>query len=490
MDKNLYITLLLYMIVDDSEYDRFFSAFQLTGELIEQYIPENDPGGNKFTDFVLSTTLSTNEQVSLVAFEYLYKILFLENLMEKTKAEENAKMPSEHEQEMDTESDDEPKNFFAWIFNMPESVLETCDVVFTEERLQYILDDFNKHQKPIVDILIEPDDYICNLITTIVATPLRADKIILKNLSSQEYEHPDDREALQALSGNKTLDKIVKLYSEYNIERLVKIQYTGSNVLVTENNIPYLYHILLKACEILDIQEIPELYLEQGFIDACTIGVSKPIIVVSYSALSLLNYDELLFLIGHELGHIKSQHVLYHTMAKAIPYIGGIVGNLTFGFGDIVAQGIELMLYNWYRKSEFTADRAGLLVCQNLDVAMSVLTKAAGYPIKYYDSMDPYGLLEQAGDFNELDNSTYNKIMKVLSAMYQDHPWTVMRAQELYKWVADDSCDNLIDRYRNEPEENVPVVLAENECFCDQCGFKIHTDDKFCKKCGEPNKQE
>ena len=113
----------------------------------------------------------------------------------------------------------------------------------------------------------------------------------------------------------------MKLYYEYNFERLVTVQYTGSNIRVTEKNLPYLYNALKTVCEVLDVKEIPPLYVAPGSLNACTIGSSKPIIVISGICLSLLTYDELLFILGHEVGHIKSQHVLYHSIGNFIPYI-------------------------------------------------------------------------------------------------------------------------------------------------------------------------
>jgi Zn-dependent protease with chaperone function len=99
-------------------------------------------------------------------------------------------------------------------------------------------------------------------------------------------------------------------------------------------------------------------------VNAFTAGVERPIVVVTSGAVDLLTHEELAFLIGHELGHIKSGHVLYHQMADILPLLGSIVASATLGMGGLVSTGIQLALLNWYRMSEFPADRAGLLVCK------------------------------------------------------------------------------------------------------------------------------
>ena len=48
---------------------------------------------------------------------------------------------------------------------------------------------------------------------------------------------------------------------------------------------------------------------------AFAIGMEKHTIVITSGLVELLEDDELRFVIGHELGHIKSGHMLYRTMA-------------------------------------------------------------------------------------------------------------------------------------------------------------------------------
>lgn len=284
------------------------------------------------------------------------------------------------------------------------------------------------------------------------------------NLKSKEYEDARDAAYLNTFKLSKGFDKLLKLYFEYGIERINTICYTGSNIRVTEENMPYVYNCLLTVCETLDLKKIPPLYIMQGDLNAFTIGAQDPIIVLNDSCVRRLNHEELLYVIGHEVGHIKSEHCLYHSLGASIPIIGAVVGSLTFGMGELVMQGLLIAYYDWLRKSEFTADRAGLLACQDFDAAVSVLAKIAGLPKEYYDSFNSDFFLEQAQVFEDMDSSLYNRILKIISAKGTTHPWTVLRAKELETWVNSGEYDRILNRTSKwlvEEEKKLTVKVEE-----------------------------
>ena len=200
---------------------------------------------------------------------------------------------------------------------------------------------------------------------------------------------------------------------------------------VTKDNYPKIYEYLVEACRILDLQQVPELYITWGYdINACTIGAENPIIVLNSGLIDLCDDDEILFIIGHEVGHIKSQHMLYHLMAQVINW-----GIDTIPGGSLVASGLQFALYYWSRMSEFTADRAGLMCCQDTDAMTRAFIKMAGLPIKEFNNIRPETFIQQARDFKMLDYEGMNKVVKFLSIADETHPWTVMRSAELLKWI-------------------------------------------------------
>lgn len=273
-------------------------------------------------------------------------------------------------------------------------------------------------------------------------------RISFPGLDSTLYEHPFDQKALCALKGTPGLETAVKAFNKYGIEKMLRMQHTGSNIHVCDNNLPEVKKTLQLACKILDISNIPDLYVQWGYeINAFTAGVEKPLIVLNSGSVDLMTADELLFVTGHELGHIKSKHVLYHQMSMVLPFIGDLVGSATLGLGDLVAKGIQLALLNWQRMSEYTADRAGLLACQDINVAISSMMKMAGLPGRYFGRTSVDAFIKQAKDFEGIEYDMLDKTAKMLSIMWQNHPWTVVRASEMLKWIESSEYQRIIKTY-------------------------------------------
>ena len=272
------------------------------------------------------------------------------------------------------------------------------------------------------------------------------DKKILSGLDPQEYEHHFDRETRDLLEDTAGLDMIITQISKIAIERILKIKYTGSYLKVNSKNFPTLYSVLEEACNILAISKIPDLYVIWSYdVNAMTAGIENPILVVNSGCIDLLSPEELLFVIGHELGHIKSQHVLYTQIISLMPLFTRVLGNLTLGIGSTVATGLEIALLNWQRMAELTADRAGLLVCQDINTATTALIKMAGLPLKYFNSAMVEDFIAQAKEFETYEYDTLDLVAKVVSIMGRTHPWTVMRAAELFKWVESGDYQNILD---------------------------------------------
>ncbi|HRU41782.1 MAG TPA: M48 family metallopeptidase [Candidatus Diapherotrites archaeon] len=305
---------------------------------------------------------------------------------------------------------------------------------------------------------------------------------VINELYSQEYEHPFDKRALDALEQTPGLETLVRKFNQYWNDKVLKIQYTGSNIKVTDRNFPGIYDALKEACRILNVPKLPDLYIQWSYdINAFTAGVESPIIVLNTGTIDLLTYEEILFIIGHELGHIKSQHVLYNQMAQVLPVLGNIVGSATLGIGSLISTGLQIAILNWSRMSEFTADRAGILACQDVNSAVSAMVKIAGVPQKYFDSINIDDFIQQAKEFESYDYDSLDKMAKIISIMWQNHPWTVMRAAEFFKWIDSGQYDNILNRNNH----NNHMTVNPKPMFCSECGNKLRGNERFCTKCGK-----
>jgi Zn-dependent protease with chaperone function len=304
----------------------------------------------------------------------------------------------------------------------------------------------------------------------------------LAGLRPQAYEHPSDREALDVLQATGGLETVVRKCNEWGFERLLRVQLTGSNIQVSADSFPEVHGLVRRACRALDVPVEPEVYLGGGGeINAFTAGVDRPIVVLTSGAIDLLTQDELFFVIAHELGHIKSGHVLYYQIAEFVPVLGEIIGSATFGIGELLGAGLQVALLNWKRKSEFTADRAGLLATQDVTVALGALLKLAGLPQKYYASVNVDDFIAQARAFEALDSDKLSWIAKWLSSAGQTHPWTVLRAHQLLSWVDAGGYEQVLA----EPDA-MPLLLPEGvKCFCARCGYGLGGHEAFCPGCGK-----
>lgn len=257
-------------------------------------------------------------------------------------------------------------------------------------------------------------------------------KKILTGLDHSQYEHPFDQKALKALEGTPGLNMVGNFITKYTIEKVYTVQYTGSNLKITKENYPKIYEYLEYACQILDMPKMPDLYIQWGYnIKAFTVGSVNPIIILDSGLIDLCDDDEIMFIIGHECGHLKSNHMLYHMMAQVIHMVIDAIP-----FGSIAAAPLQYALYYWDRMSDFTADRAGLLCCQNKDAAIRGFMKMAGLPIKEFNNMNYQTFIQQAAEFKQLDYDAMNKVIKFISIADASHPWTVMRAAELLNWIS------------------------------------------------------
>jgi len=303
----------------------------------------------------------------------------------------------------------------------------------------------------------------------------------LPGLRSQAYEHPEDREALDILQDTHGLDTLVRKCNEWGFERLLRVQLTGSNLRVTADTFPQLHEMFVDACHALDLPLVPDLYVGAGGeINAFTAGVDKPIVVLNSGAIDLLSDDELRFVMAHELGHVKSGHVLYYQIAEFLPVITEAIGDATFGVGALLGAGVQVALLNWRRKSEHTADRAGLLVVQDLQVVLSALMKLAGLPQRYSKDINVDDFVAQARAFEGMDSDKLSWFAKWLSTAGQTHPWTVLRAKECLEWVDDGGYERVLAK----PAE-IPLVLPAGVArFCMRCGAGCGASAAFCVGCG------
>ena len=137
----------------------------------------------------------------------------------------------------------------------------------------------------------------------------------LIGISPKAYEHPADRAATAALHSVPMLDTVVRRLIEYGYERALRQELLSGSVRLGPDQLPEVWASHKAALARLDIDEVPDLYLTQFPItNAAAIGAGKPDGARCNSrTVELLDELELRTVLGHEAGHILSEHVLYRT---------------------------------------------------------------------------------------------------------------------------------------------------------------------------------
>ena len=158
-------------------------------------------------------------------------------------------------------------------------------------------------------------------------------------------------------------------------------------------------------------------------------------------------------LVGHELGHVKSKHLLYHTLAESV----GAGAQLLAGFygAGLVAMPIQMLLLSWHRESEISADRAALLIVNDPGVFRSMMLKIMGYGAS--ENGAPGGSLVEA---------------------FQTHPTYGNRLAKVREFHGSAEYSRASEKVRTRLRLKPALVPA-----CRFCGASKPVVDLYCKVC-------
>ena len=230
-----------------------------------------------------------------------------------------------------------------------------------------------------------------------------------------------------------TTSKYREAYSE--------VENQGEGINITPQSLPNMYQQLTDACNTLGINTIPNYTTDWYYgVHHYSNGEKNHRIVMISGSSDLLTESEMLFCLGHELGHHECGHKPYHMLIECmyIPFIDE-------GVFSVWASIVKLPLLEWYRTSDYTADRVGLLCCQDINAALSFMIKKAGLPKRCYDSIDIPSFIEQAKNFDEKFVSLPDRIAKAISIRATEFPWLVARASNLLRWYESGDYQRALD---------------------------------------------
>jgi Zn-dependent protease with chaperone function/uncharacterized RDD family membrane protein YckC len=134
----------------------------------------------------------------------------------------------------------------------------------------------------------------------------------------------------------------------------------GSSVRIHERQLPELHRIVDEVARRLGIEQ-PQIFVrDDPFVPIAAVGIGSPYaLILSSQYLEHLHHGELRFLVARELAHIAAGH----TRGTSLLSVSGRENAaVAFVFGA------------WLRKTEYTADRVGLLCAESLADAIGAIS--------------------------------------------------------------------------------------------------------------------
>lgn len=148
---------------------------------------------------------------------------------------------------------------------------------------------------------------------------------------------------------------------------LVRGRLLGTSIRVHAAQMPDVHAIVDRCARMLGMP-MPHVFVREE-LNVCitSMGLGQPYaIAISSNYLPHFEDDELEFLVGSEMAHIAAGHTrvtsLFSASGRENPFVALIAGA-------------------WMRRTEYTADRIGLLCCGSLDAAIRAIFKCSFHPL-------------------------------------------------------------------------------------------------------------
>jgi len=332
-------------------------------------------------------------------------------------------------------------------------------------------------------------------------------------IRGDDYEFAGDRQGLAALKATPGIAHVADYISRKLGKPYIEGQFIGGAIRVSDEQFPQIHRLASYAATVLCLPQLPQMYVsgDRGWASETHGTATDAFVVLGTYLTRQLTEAELLFIIAHELGHIKSGHAMYRTVAEILAGSSGganVMGGGIFALLDVkrlITLPIELKLLQWVRQSEITADAAGLAVVGDLEIANKVLMIMSLRSADMYRQINLEAYLRQQ---EELDQN----IVKLSEYVSQSTPYVATRVKLMREYAGSqnfhalrariagsrdlaETCATIERLKAPEPPASTPVDDTNLRGTCPHCqapykvardkipeGQKVHLRCKQCKK--------
>jgi len=263
-----------------------------------------------------------------------------------------------------------------------------------------------------------------------------------------------ERELFDSLSGDKVIAPIAERLRNSNEEETNRRRLLATALRITDRIIPSLMdrmELIKKITHLEGVKVETFIHNSPHYSASCMRFEDGDVFLMISSGLyTKLTEQEMLFVVGHEFGHLAYGHHLLP--ARAILAQKGACD---------AERALKLMA--WSRRAEISADRVGLLCCQHLDVAATALIKLSSGLSEQLADFDLQGYVSQVIDLEEV-----SRTVRVVEDFYSTHPFNPIRIVALSRfWDSRTLTELLGHSPATQTDESVDARIHELLQFMD-----------------------
>jgi Zn-dependent protease with chaperone function len=307
------------------------------------------------------------------------------------------------------------------------------------------------------------------------------EQVLLPEISYTSFSYPGDQEALAALKNVPGAPTVLAYLQENFTEQMILVQNNEQMLRAGPRSYASIYKLLCRCSDILSLA-VPDLYISQNpVMNAYTAGHRNPCIVLQSGLIEGLTADELTFVIGHELGHIKCGHGLYRQLGDLLlKFWDAAAAQIPIPGVGLIRMPLLIAYWEWYRRAEHTCDRAGLLCLQHLDPSSRALGKLAGKVAGFEDEVDIESAIAQSHVRKDVNKLVL--VISILEILANTHPFVPARIRELKAYFESDDYKRILSG--TYEKDHLHLHEGGHRVTCPVCKTKLNSTLKFCNNCG------
>jgi uncharacterized tellurite resistance protein B-like protein len=263
-----------------------------------------------------------------------------------------------------------------------------------------------------------------------------------------------ERKLYETLTADELIAPVAERLRKGNEEDAHRRRWLANSLRITDRIIPSLMDRIALVKQITDLEDREVetfIFNSPQYSASCMcFGDREIFLLISSGLYTKLTERELLFIIGHEFGHLVYQHHLLP--ARAILAERG---------GCDAERAVKLMA--WSRRAEISADRVGLLCGQDFDAAARAFIKLSSGLNEELADFDLQGYVSQV-----MDLEAVSRTVRVAEDLYATHPFNPIRIVALNRfWQSQTLCDLLGHAPARQSDQEADARIHELLQFMD-----------------------